>query len=74
MDFSKVFDVVPHQRLIIVLDYYGIHGHHKVWLTNWLTRREQTVVVDGVSSPPVHVSSAVPQGTVLGRLMFIIYK
>ena len=73
MDFSKVFDTVPHQRLIIVLDYYGIHGHHKVWLTNWLTRREQTVVVDGVSSPPFHVSSAVPQGTVLGRLMFLLY-
>ena len=60
MDFSKVFDVVPHQRLIIVLDYCGIHGHHKVWLTNWLTRGK-TVVVDGVSSRPFHVSSAVAQ-------------
>ena len=78
MDFSKAFDIVPlipHQRLINKLDYYGIRGHHKVWLTNWLTRREQTVVVDGVSSPPVHVSSGVPQGTVLGPLMFLLmYK
>ena len=73
MDFSKAFvPLIPHQRLINKLDYDGIRGHHKVWLTNWLTRREQTVVVDGVSSPPVHVSSGVPQGTVLGPLMFLL--
>ena len=73
MDFSKAFDVVPHQRLINKLDYYGIRGCHKVWLTNWLTCRERSVVVDGVSSPPVHVLSGVPQGTVLGPLMFLLY-
>ena len=72
MDFSKAFDVVPHQRLISKLDYYGTRGHLKRWLTNWL-HREQSVVVDGASSCPVYVSSGVPQGTVLGLLMFLLY-
>ena len=60
MDSSKAFDVVPHQRLIHKLDYYGIRGHLKDWLTSWLTCREQSVVVGDVSSLPVHVSSGVP--------------
>ena len=73
MDFSKAFDVVSHQQLINKLDYYGIRGNHKVWLTKWLTCREQNVVVEGVSSPPVHVSSGASQGTVLGPLMSLLY-
>ena len=72
MDFSKAFDVVPHQRLIRKLDYYGIRGSLKHWLANWLTCREQSVVVNGASSHSVHVSSGVPQGTVLGKLMFLL--
>ena len=43
------------------------------WIQSWLTQRTQTVVVDGISSPPVHVLSGVPQGTVLGPLMFLLY-
>ena len=64
MDFSKAFDVVPHRRLLCKLDYYGIRGNLKNWLTTWLTCRGQTVVVDGISSNPVYVSSGVAQGTV----------
>ena len=55
MNFSKAFDVVPHQQLINKLDYYGIHGHLKCWLTNWLVHREQSVVVDSASSSSVCV-------------------
>ena len=73
MDFSKAFDVVPHQRLIRKLDYYGIRGNLKNWLSTWLTCREQTVVVNGTSSNSVYVSSGVPQGTVLRPLMFLLY-
>ena len=43
------------------------------WAKTWLTQRTQTVVVDGISSPPVRVLSGVPQGTVLGPLMFLLY-
>ena len=52
---------------------YGIRGHLKRWLTNWLVHREQSVVVDGASSSLVSVSSGVPQGTVSGPLMFLLY-
>lgn len=65
--------LVPHQRLIRKLDYYGIRGDLKHWLANWLTCREQSVVVNSASSHSVHVSSGVPQGTVLGPLMFLLY-
>ena len=54
------------------LGYYGIHSHLKRWLTKWLIHREQSVVVDGASSCPVYVSSCVPQGTILGPLMFLL--
>ena len=64
---------MSHQRIINKLDDHGIRGHYKVWVTNWLTLREQTVAIDGVSSPPVHVSSGVPQGTALDSLMFLLY-
>ncbi|XP_068735705.1 uncharacterized protein [Montipora capricornis] len=53
MDFSKAFDVVPHQRLFHKLDYYGIRGNLKNWLSTWLTCREQTGVVNGTSSNSV---------------------
>lgn len=56
------------------MDYYGIRGQLKHWLINWLMCREQSVVVDGVSSPAVYVTSGVPQRTVSGPLMFLLYK
>lgn len=74
MDFSKALDVVPHQRVINTLDYYGIPGNRlKRWLTSWLVHREQSAVVDGAFSSPVYVSSGVPQGTVLRQLIFLLY-
>ena len=73
LDFQKAFDTVPHTRLIQKLDFYGIRGNILKWITTWLTTRTQQVVVDGESSAPCHVKSGVPQGTVLGPLMFLIY-
>ena len=73
LDFSKAFDVVPHQRLIKKLDYYGIRNSTLNWIEQWLTGRTQCVVVDGESSSKTPVKSGVPQGTVLGPLMFILY-
>jgi hypothetical protein len=73
VNFSKVFDTVPHQRLLLKLDHYGVKGNIHGWLKSWLTLREQRVVVDGDHSLSVPVRSGVPQGTVLGPLMFLLY-
>ena len=73
LDFSKAFDVVPHQRLLHKLDHYGIRGTTLNWIQNFLTNRTQKVVVDGSSSESARVRSGVPQGTVLGPLLFLTY-
>jgi len=73
LDFSKAFDSVPHQRLLVKLRHYGINSHVCQWINTWLTRRSQRVALDGSFSNPVSVHSGVPQGTVLGPLMFLLY-
>ena len=72
-DFSKAFDIVPHQRLLSKLNYYGIQGKTLAWINLWLTERFQHVVVDGEASSFVKVTSGVPQGTVLGPPMFLLF-
>ena len=62
MDFSKAFDSVLHQRLPMKLRYYGVRGILNTWLTQWLTCRSQSVVIDGYNSPDVPVLSGVPKG------------
>ena len=75
LDFSKAFDVVPHQRLLHKLDHYGIQGTALNWIQNFLTNRTQKVVVDGSSSESARVKSGVPHGrpTVLAPLLFLTY-
>ena len=73
LDFSKAFDTVPHLRLLKKLEHYKIDSLVMNWIRSWLTQRTQSVVVNGFSSPPVSVLSGVPQGTVLGPLMFLLY-
>ena len=73
LDFAKAFDTVAHQRLLRKLEYYGVTGHLLRWIGAWLTRREQTVVTDGIKSNSVVVKSGVPQSTVLGPLLFLLY-
>ena len=73
LDFSKVFDVVPHQRLLYTLDHYGIWGTALNWIQNFLTNRTQKVVVNGSSLESAGVRSGVPQGTVLEPLLFLTY-
>ena len=73
LDFSKAFDMVPHNRLLSKLQHYGISGNLLSWLQAFLTQRTQAVVLDGESSKPTKVLSGVPQGTVLGPLLFLLY-
>ncbi len=73
LDFVKAFDKVPHKRLTWKLKYYGISGPILHWFTAFLTDMTQRVLLDGSSSGTVPVPSGVPQSTVLGPLLFLLY-
>ena len=73
LDFSKAFDKVVHHILINKLHSYGIRGKLLSWIKAYLADREQTVVINGAQSYPAKVKSGVPQGTVLGPILFLVY-
>ena len=73
MDFAKAFDKVNHSLLLHKLHHYGVRGQVNRWIADFLQDWKQAVVVDGAKSDFVAVISGVPQGSVLGPSLFLVY-
>ena len=72
LDFSKAFDKVSHHKLLHKIDFYGVRGKTKSWISGFLDYRLQRVLVNGKVSSSTDMLSGVPQGTVLGFLLFLL--
>jgi len=73
MDFSKAFDKVSHDRLMFKLERAGVDEKTARWVKSFLSGRTQKVVIDGEMSESVPVNSGVPQGSVLGPILFLVF-
>ena len=73
VDLQKAFDTVDHQILLSKLDYYGIRSISNKWFKSYLSNRKQFVSINGYNSELTEINCGVPQGTVLGSLLFSLY-
>ena len=73
LDLSKAFDTINHTILIKKLEYYGIRGIALKWFQNYLTNRKQIVKYNDITSEAMTITTGVPQGSILGPLLFLLY-
>ena len=73
LDFSKAFDMVNHKILLYKLSHYGIRGSAFDWFKSYLSNRSQFVAYNGVASTAKPINCGVPQGSILGPLLFFMY-
>ena len=73
IDLSAAFDMVDHEILLEKLRLFGLTAGALAWFNSYLSARSQLVCVDGCFSPPLGVDSGVPQGSILGPLLYILF-
>ena len=73
IDLKKAFDTVDHEIFIKKLNFYGMHGGGNDWIKSYFTNRKQFVEINGCASELLNVTRGVPQGSILGPKLFILY-
>ena len=73
IDLSKAFDTIEHTILISKLEHYGVENNELKWFISYMHNRQQCVEIENIKSTTETITTGVPQGSILGSLLFVIY-